>query len=364
MSGLDSEPEQSAGPRGVRVRAAEAPPPEPGPDARRALSRLPRRLLSANESWTVLALILIMGYFTASSPGRFLTAGDLSNIAANAAPILVMAVGQTFVILTAGIDLSVGSVLVLAGVVAGEYYQHQAGSGTNAGWGVIALGALIAMAVGMAFGAVQGFVIAKAKVPPLITTLAGLMVAEGFSYLMTGGSDIRAVPTRLSTTIGLGSVGGVPWLIVISFALALVFGLILAHTSFGRYTYAIGSNAEAARRAGISVDRHLIKVYALQGLLAGVAGLLSLAYFGTTTISGHETDNLTVITAVVLGGASLFGGRGTVFGSVVGVFIPAMLMTGLVILAVNQYWQYVAIGLVLGAAVYLDQFRRRLRERS
>lgn len=229
---------------------------------------------------------------------------------------------------------------------------------------MIALGALIAMAVGMAFGAIQGFVIAKAKVPPLITTLAGLMVAEGFSYLMTGGSDIRAVPSRLSTTIGLGSVGGVPWLIVISFAVALVFGLLLAHTSFGRYTYAIGSNAEAARRAGIAVDRHLIKVYALQGLLAGVAGLLSLAYFGTTTISGHETDNLTVITAVVLGGASLFGGRGTVFGSVVGVFIPAMLMTGLVILAVNQYWQYVAIGVVLAAAVYLDQFRRRLRERS
>ncbi|HEV2638886.1 MAG TPA: ABC transporter permease [Actinocrinis sp.] len=323
-----------------------------------------RKLVSANEAWTGIALILIMAFFTIRAPGKFLTTSDLSNISANAAPLLVMAIGQTFVILTAGIDLSVGSVLVLAGVVAGEYYQHQPGAGLNASWGVILVGLLIAIAVGTAFGTVQGFVIAKAKVPPLITTLAGLLVAEGFSYLITNGSDIRSVPTRLSGTIGLGSIGGVPWLVVISFALALVFGLILAYTGFGRYTYAVGSNPEAALRAGIKVDRHLIKVYALQGLLSGAAGLLSLAYFGTSTISGHSTDNLTVITAVVLGGASLFGGRGSMFGTVLGVFIPAMLLTGLVILAVNQYWQYVAIGLVLGAAVYLDQFRRRLRERS
>ena len=155
-----------------------------------------------------------------------------------------------------------------------------------------------------------------------------------------------------------------PWLIVISFAVAIIFGLVLAYTRFGRYTYAIGSNAEAARRAGIAVDRHLIKVYALLGLLAGIAGVMSLAYFGTTTIAGHATDNLTVITAVVLGGASLFGGRGSMLGTVIGVFIPAVLLTGLVILAVNQYWQDVAIGVVLVAAVYLDQFRRRLRERA
>jgi len=133
---------------------------------------------------------------------------------------------------------------------------------------------------------------------------------------------------------------------------------------FGRYTYAIGSNAEAARRAGIAVDRHLIKVYALSGWMAGIAGLLSLANFGSTTIAGHTTDNLTVITAVVLGGASLFGGRGSMLGTVIGLFIPEVLLTGLVILTINQYWQDVAIGVVLAAAVYLDQFRRRLRERA
>ena len=111
------------------------------------------------------------------------------------------------------------------------------------------------------------------------------------------------------------------------------------------------------------VDRHLIKVYGLSGLMAGLAGILNLAYFGATTISGHPLDNLTVITAVVLGGASLFGGRGSMIGTLIGVYIPAMLATGLIIVGVNQYWQYVITGAVLAAAVYLDQFRRRLRER-
>jgi ribose transport system permease protein len=143
----------------------------------------------------------------------------------------------------------------------------------------------------------------------------------------------------------------------------LLFGLILAFTRFGRYTYAIGSNPEAALRAGINVDWHLIKVYALAGLLSGLAGILNLAYFSTTTISGHPLDNLTVITAVVIGGASLFGGRGTMLGTFLGVFIPVLLATGLIIWPANQYLQYILTGLVLGAAVYLDQVRRRLRDR-
>ena len=357
----------SPGPAGAAGQPAPAgggPPALPGKPWRPAAVayRLARRAAIANETWTLLALAVLMAAFTAAKPGIFLTAGNLESIAKNAAPILVMAIGQTFVILTAGIDLSVGAVLVLSGVVAGEYYQAQPGSGANAGWGVILLGIVGGLAAGCAFGAIQGLMVAKAKIPPLIATLAGLGVAEGISYLITGGSDLRLIPTRLAATIGNGDVAGLPWLVVISFALALVFGLLLGTTRFGTYTYAIGSSPEAARRAGIAAGRHLIKVYALAGLLSGVAGVLSLAYFGTTTIAGHPTDNLTVITAVVLGGASLFGGRGSMFGTVIGVFIPAVLLNGLVILAVNQYWQYIAIGVVLAAAVYLDQFRRRLRQ--
>jgi ribose transport system permease protein len=325
--------------------------------------RLGRRTLTASETWTLVALIVLMVIFTALAPGSFLSLPNLSSVAKDAAPFLVMSVGQTFVIITAGIDLSVGAVLVLSGVVSGEYYQHQAGSGANAGWGVIGLGIVFGLVAGAAFGAVQGLGVTKLKIPPLIATLAGLGIAEGIAYLVTGGSDLRIIPTRLASTIGLGNVVGVPWLIVISFAIAIVAGLILAYTRFGTYTYAIGSNPEAARRAGIGVDRHLIKVYAISGLLSGVAGIISLAFYGTTTLAGHPTDNLTVITAVVLGGASLFGGRGSMFGTVIGVFIPAMLLNGLVILSVNQYWQYILIGAVLAAAVYLDQFRRRLQQR-
>jgi len=343
----------------------DAPPAPAGPGQRRdrgALHYLRHRVAVANESWTLLALIILMAFFAIREPGKFLTLDDFSLIAQNASTYLVMAVGQTFVILTAGIDLSVGSVLVLAGVVTDLYCIHH--GGPNAGWGTIAIASVLGMASGAGYGAVQGFLVAKAKIPPLIATLAGFGVAAGAAYLITGGADYRTVPSRLVNTIGLGSVAGIPWLILISFAVAIIFGLLLAYTRFGRYTYAIGSNIEAARRAGIAVDRHLIKVYALSGWMSGIAGILALANFDSTSNAGHTTDNLTVITAVVLGGASLFGGRGSMLGTVIGVFIPEVLLTGLVILTINQYWQDVAIGVVLAAAVYLDQFRRRLRERA
>jgi ribose transport system permease protein len=137
---------------------------------------------------------------------------------------------------------------------------------------------------------------------------------------------------------------------------------VLHGTRFGRYTYAIGSNEEAARRAGIAVDRHLIKIYGISGLLAGLAGYLTLARFATTTIAGHTTDNLQAIAAVVIGGTSLFGGIGNIIGTVVGVFIPAVLQNGFVILRVQPFWQQVAVGAVLVLAVYLDQLKRRSRE--
>lgn len=143
-------------------------------------------------------------------------------------------------------------------------------------------------------------------------------MALGLADVITGGVDVAGIPTKLGTTIGSGSAGPIPWLVLIAAVVTIVFGLMLHVTRFGRYTYAIGSNPEAARRAGININWHLIKVYALAGLLSGLGGVLSLAYFTTTTISGHTTDNLTAIAAVVIGGTSLFGGRGTMFGTVVG----------------------------------------------
>jgi ribose transport system permease protein len=199
-------------------------------------------------------------------------------------------------------------------------------------------------------------------VPALIVTLGSYGMALGFAQIITHGTDVRGIPDRLNTTIGIGMLGAIPWIVVIAALVTLVGGVVLATTRFGRHTYAVGSNAEGARRAGVTVRRHLIAVYALSGLLAGLAGDLSLARFQTTTIAGHTTDNLSAIAAVVLGGTSLFGGIGTMFGTVIGVFIPTVLQDGFVIVGIQPFWQSVAVGAVLIAAVFVDQWRRRRRE--
>src|SRR6185295_11374421 len=230
--------------------------------------------------------------------------------------------GLTYVIITAGIDLSVGSVLVFASVISAR--AMNAGGGDN--WGVIIVGVVVGLLAGVAWGILNGFLVTKAKIPSFIVTLGTLGMDLGAALLITGGVDERDVPFKLVETIGTGRLfGQIPWLVVIAAVVALVFGVVLAQTRFGRYTYAIGSNQEAARRAGVNVDRHLIKVYALTGTLAGLAGFMSLARFGTTTIGGHSTDNLDAIAGVVIGGTSLFGGVGTILGTFFGVLIPAVL---------------------------------------
>src|SRR5579859_3087841 len=323
-----------------------------------------RRILMSNGAWTFVILLGLIAFFSIAAPDTFLTQYDVTQIAINAAIYLVLGVGMTYVIITAGIDLSVGSVLVLSGVLAAEYVVHH--GGYRAGWPAIGVAIAISLATGTAWGALQGVLVAKAKVPPLIVTLGGLGAALGTAQIITSGTDVAGgSPNALVETLGLGKLFGViPWLVVVAVATTVLFGLMLAYTRFGRYTYAVGSNAEAARRAGIPVNGHLIRVYALAGLMSGIAGVMSLAFFHTTTIAGHSTDNLNVITAVVLGGASLFGGRGSVVGTVIGVFIPAVLNSGLIILGVQTYWQSVAVGVVLVLAVYLDQLRRRSQQRD
>ena len=168
------------------------------------------------------------------------------------------------------------------------------------------------------------------------------------------------------TLINLGSDEflGLSYIVWVAAVVTVIGAVILQVTRFGRHTYIIGSNTEAARRAGINVDRHVLKLYALSGLAAGLAGMLSLAQFATTTIAGHSTDVIAVITGVVLGGTSLYGGIGWVTGTVIGIFIPATLNNGFIILNVQPFWQEVATGFILIGAVYIDQLKRRSRERS
>jgi ribose transport system permease protein len=322
----------------------------------------PFQKFAANSTLrTLLILITIMAVFSILQFGSFATVNNLRNVATDASILLVISVGMTFVIITAGIDLSVGSVLVFAGVIGGKLMENIGGDNL----GVILIGLVACLISGAAWGVLNGVRITKARVPPLIVTLGTLGAALGIAQVITDGVDLREVPFSLVEHIGTGDLfGQIPWLVVIAAVVAVIFGVVLAATRFGRHTYAIGSNVEAAQRAGINVDRHLIKIYALSGFLAGLAGFLSLARFSTTTIGGHSTDNLQAIAAVVLGGTSLFGGIGTIAGTVIGVFIPVVLQNGFVITGVKPFWQQVAVGAVLILAVYLDQLRRRTQYRA
>ena len=350
---------------GADARAAEVPPEdhlEPAEVEAEAVERAPwwQRFVTGSSTWIGLILAALILAFSVLEYSSFVSASNARNIATDAAVLLVLATGMTFVIITAGIDLSVGAVLVFSGVVAVK--AMDAVGGDN--WGTIVIGLLASLGAGFAWGSFNGFLVAKARIPPLIVTLGTLGMSLGAALLITGGVDERDVPFKLVNTIGSGRVASqVPYLVIIAFAVALVFGVLLAGTRFGRHTYAVGSNEEAARRAGIAVDRHLVKVYALAGTLSGLAGFLSVARFATTTVGGHDTDNLQAIAAVVIGGTSLFGGIGTMLGTVFGVFIPAVLQNGFVIVGVQPFWQQVAVGAVLIGAVYLDQLRRRSQHR-
>ena len=316
------------------------------------LARLSR--LQALQIIGVLAIIVII--FGAMKPDSFLTVFNIRGIVQDTSILAVLGVGMTFVIITGGIDLSVGSVLVFSGVVADKAMAHVGGA---QGWGSALVGLVVAVAAGLAWGLLNGFFIAKAKVPPLIVTLGTLGAALGLAEVITGGVDLRDIPTVMVNDVGFGNIfWQVPWLAVIA-AIVVVIGIVLLHrTRFGLHTYAIGSNPEAGRRSGLNVPRKLIAIYALSGLLAGLGGWLNLAFYQSTTISGQSTTNLSVIAGVVIGGTSLFGGYGSIFGSIVGLFIPATLQDGFVIIGIQPFWQQVVVGAVLIAAVYVDQQRR------
>lgn len=309
----------------------------------------------------VLVWLAIVVIFSLLSPGGFFDPVNFRNIAVSVSILAVLGVGTTFIIITGGIDLSMGSVLVFSGVLSSMVIERV---GDGQGWGVAVIGIVVALGSGLAWGLVNGILVAKAKVPAMIVTLGTFGAALGLAQVLTGGIDLRSVPDALVNAVGFGDVLGVPTLVIVA-AVVTVLGIVVLHsTRFGLHTSAVGSNAEACRRVGINVDRQLIKVYGLAGLLAGLAGLLNLTFFRSTTIAGNSLTNLDVIAGVVIGGTSLFGGVGTVFGTVIGLLIPATLRNGFVILGVQPYWQQVVVGAFLVSAVYVDQVRRAAAQRG
>ncbi|PDQ35696.1 MAG: sugar ABC transporter permease [Candidatus Lumbricidophila eiseniae] len=319
------------------------------------------RIVKMQAFQIFLVLLVLVVVFSLLAPDTFAQFSNLRLVVQNASILAVLGVGMTYVIITSGIDLSIGSVLVFSGVVSAIVMRQVGGDN----WGVAAIGIAVSIVLGILWGVLNGVLVAKAKVPPLIVTLGSLGMALGGAQILTGGVDLRDVPSVLTESIGYGNVfGSIPLISVIALVVIVLGAIVLHRTRFGLHTYAVGSSEEAARRVGVRVDRHLIRIYALSGGLAGLAGILSLSQFSTTAIAGQSQTNLNVIAAVVIGGTSLFGGYGTIFGTVVGLFIPAVLQNGFVITGVQPFWQQVAVGAVLIAAVYIDQVRRSSTRRG
>jgi len=314
-----------------------------------------RSALNSSPFYMLVILLVLVAFFSYVAP-NFATRFNVRNVFLDASTLMILAIGMTYVMIAGGFDLSIGSVLVFSGVLAAKTMEWL---GTDNA-GTIAIGLLASLFGGIAWGLFNGFCISRLRVSALITTLGTMGSALGLSYLLTGGSDVRTVPETL-IKIGTGSMLGVPYLVWITVVFTII-GMIWLHmTKFGRHTYLIGSNPEAARRAGINVGNHQMALYALSGLLAGFAAMLSLGRFSTTTLEGHGNDPLDAITAVVLGGTSLMGGSGTIIGTVIGVFIPAVLANGFIIMGIQPFWQMVVIGFVVIAAVYADQLKRGRR---
>jgi ribose transport system permease protein len=312
----------------------------------------------------VLALIGVFSVFT--PPGTFFSVNNLRNIALDTAEILVLAGGEMFVIVAAGLDLSIGSLVVFNAVVFAEVLTKFAGTAAQVAnfqyprlWLGLLLGVLASLAAGAAWGAINGSISVRWRVPPFITTLGVAGMALGFAQLITGGLNVPNVPPSLQEFFGSGRLFGIPWLVVVAVTVIAALWVLLAKTRYGLRTFAIGASAEASRRAGISVSTHTITLYVLVGVLTGVVGIMDVARFQTASIAAHTQDALIAITAVVIGGTSLFGGTGRMSGTILGAFIPAILRNGFVLLGVQPFWQNVAIGAVLILAVFSDQVRRR-----
>jgi len=304
-------------------------------------------LLVGFEVWAQLAYhaTFLLNPFNAASIAVF-TVGPL-----------LLALGQTFVVISGGIDLSVGFTMGLAAVV----FSRILNLSTGVLWDP--LGLVVAMVVAllacMVPGLVNGLLIAKLRVPPFIGTLGMYGVARGIAYLMAGGATIP-ISNPVVSSIGNGSILSIPIVVLITIVLTLAMMFVLSQSRFGQHVYAIGGSRQASLRAGINVSRNTVALYILSALTAGIGGILYTARFTAGAPQAGETLLLDSIAAVVIGGASLFGGSGTITGTVIGALIIAVIQYGLVFVNVEPFWQFVAVGVVIIISVLVDQTQKQL----
>ena len=291
----------------------------------------------------------------------FLSVGNLRNISDQIAVIAIIAIGMTMVILTGGIDLSVGSLIALSAVVTA--WLIRAWGGTSASGATMVAASLIAIAVCGLVGLFSGLMITQFKIPPFIATLAMMQVASGVAFIVAQGQSINAIPASF-IWLGRGAnLASLPNAVVLMLALYLTAHLFMTRTTPGRYVYAVGGNPEASRLSGIRTKRTLLLVYVVSGLCAGLGGVITASQLNTGAPTYGQAYELYVIASVVVGGTSLVGGEGFVFGTLIGAFIIAVIRNGMNLTNVEPYTQKVALGLVILGAVLLDRLRRASGQR-
>ncbi len=339
------------------VTTTKLPAPDLGP-----IAALKGKLFQPATRQKLLAfasLLAMMVFFSFASPS-FMQADNLVSILQATAVNGVLAIAVTFVIITSGIDLSVGTLMTFCAVMAGVFLTY------------LGLPLPFGIAAAIVFGALSGFVsgvlIAKLKIPPFIATLGMMMLLKGLSLVISGTRPIYFNDTPGFTAIAQDSLIGyfipalpIPNAVLILFLVAIAAGIVLNKTILGRYTFALGSNEEAMRLSGVNVDFWKIAVYTLNGGICGIAGLLIASRLNSAQPALGQGYELDAIAAVVIGGTSLSGGTGTILGTIIGAFIMSVLTNGLRIMSVAQEWQTVVTGVIIILAVYADILRRRGR---
>jgi len=293
--------------------------------------------------------LLVLGGTLAFTTKNFLSTDNLLNISLQTAVIAIIAIGETFVIIAAGIDLAVGSVVALSGVVACMAMTHHL---------AVPLAVLIGVAMGGFCGLFNGAITTKFRMPPFIVTLGMMGIGRGGALVLTDGTPIYDLPESFDW-LGKARLAGVPVPALLMVVIAIAASILLKYTRFGRQVYAIGGNAEAARLSGIPTARNLTVVFMLCGALSGFAGVMHASRIGIGSPTEGQMYELDAIAAAVIGGASLFGGEGTVLGTVLGAFLMSILRNGCNLLGLKVYWQQVTIGAIIILAVMYDHLRRR-----
>lgn len=284
----------------------------------------------------------------------FLKLGNMLAVVDRIVVIAVIAIGMTMVIITGGIDLSVGSLIALAAVISTLVMKLL--GGIHAGWHVVLIGFIVGIVITSLMGTIGGWIVARFKVAPFITTLALMMIARGMAFLITGGYSIYQVPKSL-TWLGQGYTLGVPNTVILLVVLYILSHIFMSKTKLGRYIYAVGGNTEAARLSGVRVKRVIIFVYFVSACAAGLGGCIQASQLNTGTPNCGQMFEMYVIAAVVVGGTSLAGGSGRIFGTLIGAFIISVIQNGMNLLGIESYTQQVVLGLVILIAVLLDKFR-------